>query len=129
MKELLVKPGIVTEADFESARKEAEEQQKTLEWVLVEKDLINDDQLGKMVAEELEVSLANFKEEKIVEAVLHEIPEAVARARGVVAFSRAPDGVKVAMRDPDDFETAHNLEKRLGASIIRYYITQISFED
>ncbi len=129
IKELLVKPGLVSEADFELAKKEAGEQGKALDELLIDKDLINDDQLGKIIAEELGVSFVDLKEEKIDEALLHEIPEAVARARGVVAFSRRGAGVKVGMRDPDDFEATHLLEKRLGAKVMPFYMTRRSFDD
>ncbi len=124
LKDLLVRPGHISEADFELAQKEAKEKKEPLEDVLVEKELISDEHLGGLIAKELNYNFINLRKEKIDEEVLNLIPEIVAKSRGVIAFARTAEGLKVGMVNPDDLETRHIIEKRAGMKILPYFITQ-----
>lgn len=123
LKTLLVNPGYVSADVFSAVVREAQGRSISLEEALLEKDLIKDEQLGQLLAEDQGVPFINMQEEKIDEDVLSLVPELVARSRGVAVFGRAPDGVKVAMRDPSDMEIVNMLEKRLAVPIKRYYFT------
>jgi len=124
LKELLVGPGHIGEADFESALKEASEQKRDLEDVLVKKELIKDEQLGQVLAEASNFLFVNLRTQKIDEEVFSLIPELVARSRGVIAYGKNDQGVKVAMVNPEDLEMKHLLEKLSGAKVIPAFITQ-----
>jgi len=128
LKELLVRPGHIGEADFELAKKESEKKNITIEQILVEKSLISDENLGRTIADNFDYHFVNLKKEKIDEEILNLIPELVARSRGVIAISRIKDGIKVGMTNPEDVEALHFIEKRLGENIISYYITQGGLE-
>lgn len=128
LKSLLLEPGHVSEEQFESALEEAKRKKIDLEDVLVDKDLIKDNQLGRLVAESLGVKFIDLSMEKIKDDVLNFIPEIMARSKGVIAFSRSKDGIKVGMRDPMDIRVRHALEKRTGEEIIPYYITKRGLE-
>lgn len=129
LKELLVTPGHVSEADFKIARREADEGGHPFNEYLVEKGLIKDDQLGKLIAENAGYQFVNLREEKIDEMVLGLVPEIVARAKGVIVFLREREGSKIAMTDPEDIETLHLVEKRIGAPVTVYYVTRRDFQD
>lgn len=120
---LLVPPGHVSEEDFASAAAIAQAEQRPLEEILVEKDYIRDHDLGQLVAEDLGVPFLSLSRKHIDAAVIHLIPEVVARARGVVALDRTARGVTVGMTDPSDVEMRHFIEKRLGEPILVHYIT------
>jgi len=124
LKELLVQSSLVTEADFNLAVKEAGEQKKELVSLLVEKDLIRDSQLGQLIAGEINVPFVNFQQEKIDEQVLNLIPELVARNKGIIAFARDNEGIKVGMTNPEDLEIIHLLEKQFGDKVIPFYATE-----
>ncbi len=128
LKKLLVAPGHISEADFEAAAREAETKEKSLEDVLVSTDLIEDEQLGQLVAEEFGYKLLNLKREKVDEDVFHRIPPLVARSREVVAIGREKLGVRVGMTNPGDLETRHLVEKRLGEKVVPYYLTKSDLE-
>ena len=119
LKKLLVEPGLVAAA---VAASQAERQD--LWEVLVDKDLIRDGQLGKLVAEAHNFHWLDFRREKVEPAILTQVPELVARRRGVIAVSRGPEGIKVGLTDPTDLATIHLLEKRLGDSIKPFFITR-----
>ncbi len=129
LKSLLVESGILTPADFKKAEQLAKSQKKTLASALVELELIKDEQLGQLTAEEWEVPFFSSKREKIDEEVLNLIPEIMARSQKVIAFDRTPDAVKVAMVDPADLETKHMIEKRVGQDIVVHYITPLDLEE
>ncbi|MSR76277.1 MAG: type II/IV secretion system protein [Candidatus Ryanbacteria bacterium] len=124
LKELLIGPGLILPADFDALTAEAKAHNEPLEDLLIEKDVIRDDQLGQLLAEEYGVPFINIQEEKIDEEILHQIPELVARTRGVIAFGRDKDSYKVAMRNPADAEITNLLEKRLAGPISKFYISK-----
>lgn len=67
--------------------------------------------------------LVDLAKETIEEGVFHRIPQIVAEKKGVVAFGRQEEGIKVGMIAPDDLPMRHFLEKRLGEPIVVYKIT------
>jgi len=128
LKELLVEPGHIDVADFERATKEAEKKKVPIERLIVEGGLMKDENYGRAIADGFDYHFVDLKNEKIDESILHLIPELVARSKGVIAISREKDGVKVGMRNLDDVETRHVVEKRLGENIIPYFITEKGLE-
>ena len=128
LKELLVGPSHISEADFDLAAKEAVEQKRNILDILVERELIKDENLGQLVSENLGFSFIDLKTEKIDEDVLRLIPELVARSKGVIVFSRSEEGVKVGMTDPSDSEIRHIIEKKVGQKVLPFYITSQSLK-
>ncbi|MBI2100932.1 MAG: type II/IV secretion system protein [Candidatus Vogelbacteria bacterium] len=124
LKKLLVEPGLVSAADFDAAVAESQAERETLWAVLVDKDLIRDGQLGKLVAEAHNFRWLDLRRETVEPAILAQVPELVARRRGVIALSRGPAGIKVGLVDPTDLATIHLLEKRLGDRIQPFFITR-----
>lgn len=129
LRELLVEPGHVSEADFEMAIQESKEKKKPLEDVLVNKSLIQEDQLGQLIAEELGYKFVNLRQEKIYDEVLNLVPETVARNKGVIVFATDRDEVKVGMLYPNDLEIRNFISKRAGVPVVPYYMTSRSFKD
>lgn len=124
LKKLLVVPGHITEKDFSEALNEAEAKKTLVEEVLIDKGLIRDEQLGKLVAETMGVPFIRLGEAVIDEEVMRMIPEVVARAKGVFAFSRDRDAVHVAMLNPDDAPTLSMIAKRTGLRSVPYFATR-----
>jgi type II secretory ATPase GspE/PulE/Tfp pilus assembly ATPase PilB-like protein len=124
LKELLVRPGHIGEADFDMAVVDAEKASIPLEQVLVDRGMVTDEHLGQVIAECFHLRFVDLKKEKIDEEILHLIPELVARSKGVIAFARGESGVKVGMINPDDIEVKHFIEKRVGQNVSIYFITK-----
>ncbi len=127
--EILVDPGYISEVDFNAAVAKAEAEKTSLEEVLFASDLIRDDQLGRLVADNFGYRFIELKRETVDPAIFGLIPESMAVARGIVAFNHDESGFKVGMRNPDDLEAVALIEKRLGGRIISYYITARDFEN
>ena len=123
LKRILSKPGYITEKQFIAAATEAEKQKKDLQQVLIEKDLISDENLGKLIAEGLGYNFVNLRKEAISEEVIKIVPELVAKHQQVLVFNKTKQGIKLAMADPSNFEMIDWLEKKTGEKIIPYYAT------
>ncbi|MBA4318989.1 MAG: type II secretion system protein GspE [Flavobacterium sp.] len=124
LKKIVVDQGFIKEKDFSEAEKEAKEKEKDLEDILIEKDLIEDKQLGELIAQELEFPFVNLGEEVIDEEILRIIPEIVARNQMAIAFFRDKEGLKIAMANPKDLDFIVNLQKKTGEKIFPYYATK-----
>jgi type IV pilus assembly protein PilB len=123
LKQTLVDFGFITEADFKSAQKEAKEKNISIEQVLIEKELITDEHLGKLISEELGYKFVDLRKERIPGEIINIIPELVAKMQQVIVFDKTKAGLKVAMADPGNFEMIDWLEKKTGEKIIPYYAT------
>ncbi|MCH8986771.1 type II/IV secretion system protein [Patescibacteria group bacterium] len=128
LKKLLVSPGHISEQDFASVVRQAKTKKEDIQELIVANNLLKDEQLGQLVAEELGFLFLDLKKEKIDEAVLRLIPEIVARSKGVVAIAREKDEVKVGMIHPNDLETLHVIKKRIGEPVKAYSITKQSLK-
>lgn len=123
LKKMLVDPGHISEADFDLLAKESKDNKKKLEDILVTKGLITNNQLGKLIAEELGMLFVDLEKVKVDETVLRIIPEIVAKNQKVMSFDRTKQGLKVAIADPDNLEMIEWLRRKTGEDIISYYAT------
>ncbi len=132
LKKLLVEPGHITEEDFNSAEKTAKEKGSSLDRVLVEKGLIGDENLGKIIADATGYPFINLKKaniEEISEELLNYIPEAVAQSQRAVVFKEEKGGVLLlATNNPDNYEFVKHLEKTTGYRVEVYYATPFALD-
>ena len=129
LKELVVGPGYITKDDFEKSVKKSKQEKISLEQILIDKDLIRDDQLGRLIAEETGFLFVNLKKEKIDEKILRIIPELVAKNQQVIVFDKNKQGLKVAMNNPKNYEMIEWLEKKTGEKIKVYYTTSLNIKE
>jgi type IV pilus assembly protein PilB len=124
LQDLLVRPGHISESAFQETAREAQHQELDLSELLVSKGLIQENQLGQLLANEYGFQFIDLKIQPIDEQIMQLIPEPVARTKGVFAFSQTQQGIQVGMLDPNDLETQQLLLKRIGQKIIPYLITR-----
>ncbi|MCX6799575.1 MAG: GspE/PulE family protein, partial [Candidatus Falkowbacteria bacterium] len=129
LKQLLVDPGYIKEEAFVLAVSEAQGRKKNVIDLLIGKDLIKDDQIGSLIAEDAGFRFVNLRNEKVDEELLALIPEQVAKTRGVIIFSKDKKKAKVGMLDVTNLETIHLIEKKVGLKVEPYYVTDNDFEN
>ncbi|MGB2762497.1 MAG: ATPase, T2SS/T4P/T4SS family [Minisyncoccales bacterium] len=129
LKELLVGPGHIDVADFEIAVKEAEKRKIPLERLLVEKGLIQDEDLGRTIADGFNYHFIDLKKTKITDDLLAFIPEVVVRSQQAVVFERTKDKLKLAAFNPDNYEFIKLLERKTGQNIEIYYATPLGIKE
>ena len=126
LEKLLVEPGHVKAGDFDMAQKEAAGKDVSLQEILVEKGLIKDEQLGRIIADEAGYDFKDLKRaniEEISDNLLELIPEVVATSQKAIAFEKDEEKVKVATSKPDNYPFFKILEKKIGREVEVYYST------
>jgi hypothetical protein len=128
LKELLVAPGHISESEFILASEEALKKRADIRDIFVEKNLIKDEQLGRLEAEALGYQFVILKNEKVNKKTIDLIPESVARYKGIIIISKNDELVKIGMTNPDDEEMKHLLEKKFKSKIDYSLITKLDCE-
>jgi type II secretory ATPase GspE/PulE/Tfp pilus assembly ATPase PilB-like protein len=125
LKQLLVEPGHIGEADFDSAQQESKDKGIPIERYLVERGLIADKYLGKTIADGTDYHFIDLSATKIEGELLGLIPEVVAKSQQAIFFERSKDKLKLATANPQNYEFIKSLEKTidLATSIEVYYAT------
>lgn len=103
---------------LKSLHEQGETEKKPLQDIVVQTNLMNDVDLTRLYAHEIDVPFAEFTPGTIPKEILQLIPEKVARQYHTVSFDLDADGVVyVAMEDPDDIQAINFLQKQLGKPI------------
>jgi len=124
LKKLLADSKLISQRDFNLVKKEAALRKEKLENLLVEKGLVSDEELGKLLADEIGFPFINLRKVKIDRKILEIIPEIVAKKQEIIAFDRTKDGLKTAMAEPENLEIREFLERKTGLKVIPYFATK-----
>lgn len=128
LKMLLLGSNLLSYDKLNIAEEEAKKKGTSLLDILPIMGFVSSEQLGRIVASELKYNYVNLKNEKIDKEVLTLIPELVAYNRGIIAFNRVKEGIKLGMLNPDDIESVNLIEKKTGENVLPYYITRQDLE-
>ena len=124
--EKLLKKAGITDQQLAELRTQGDKDKKPLQDLAVKNNLINEKDLTKLYADEIEVPLIELNARDIKREVLKLLPERIARQYHAVVFDVDNNETKlVAMEDPDDIQALNFLQKQLGNNI-RVYITTAS---
>ncbi len=126
---IFVKSGLLSEADFETAKKHSRDKKTPLQNILIEENFISDEHLGELLADYFGWKFINLRKQEIVKDVLKIIPEAVARKQSIVCFKRDLVGLHAAMADPENAEIVSFLKKKTGLPVTAYYATERDIEN
>ncbi|MBU3964960.1 Flp pilus assembly complex ATPase component TadA [Patescibacteria group bacterium] len=112
-------PGKKIDEVFKSAAREKTDPVS----LILEKRLIKEEDLYKILAYMKGVPFVNLETIIIPKEVLGLIPEPIAREHSIVAFRKNGDNLLVALLDPDDFQTLEFIRKKTGLNIITRFAT------
>ncbi len=123
VEKLLSQDNQVGKQQLENLRRQAAHDKKSLQELVVRGNLLNETELTKRYAKEIEVPFVELKAREIKHDMLKLLPERIARQYHAVVFDVTPDGTKlVAMEDPDDIQALNFLHKQLDSDL-KIYIT------
>lgn len=118
LKAFLLDSNLVTAGQFDDCARQAVSQNKRVDDILVERKMIDSEQLLKLKAYILGIPFVNLEKENIRFDVLNLIPEPVARANNIVAFRKTGDALEVAMTDPEDLRIIETIKKTTGLTVL-----------
>jgi len=119
---------VIDQSQLEEAFFEAQAKKIKLGELLLEKKLINDEQLRKLYAYILGIPFFDLKKEIVSHDILQIVPEPIAKKYKVVAFGKDGNTLKVAMLNPEDIQTIDFIRKKTGLKIITCLTTEESIE-
>ncbi len=112
-----------TKDQLTALRKQAADDKKPLQELVLQNNLLNEKDLTKLYADEIEVPFIELKPNEIKHDTLQLLPERIARQYNAIVFDTDKKDVKlVAMEDPDDIQALNFLHKQLGSKL-KVYIT------
>lgn len=115
---LLKQSGKITAEQFKALHDQATSEKKTLQDVALQANAVNEAELAKLYADEIDVPYVELKTNDLHPDILKLIPERIARQYHTASFDVDEDGVVfVAMEDPDDIQAINLLQKQLGKPI------------
>jgi type IV pilus assembly protein PilB len=124
LRSILVDPGLVEAAEFDRLAAETAKSGAALDDLLAEKGLVPDQYLGQLIADAMGFPFANLENKKVADHVLRSIPERVARRTKMIAFGIDEQGrLKLALREPQDLEQVHLVEKKIGVRVVPHFAT------
>lgn len=115
---------IIENTKLEELFKNSEEQNKFLGDLLLEQDLISDENLGKIIADNLSTPYINLANTSISKEILNIVPEVVARKQKIIAFEKNKDGLKLAMVNPANNQIKEFIAKKTGLPVTVYLATE-----
>ena len=120
---------VIENDSLDLAFKETEENVNSFIDALITRDLISDENLGKLVAENLHLSFVVLSKLPIKNIILKTIPESSAKINKSIAFGADKTDLKVATCSPDNPEFFQMLEQKVNRSIKVFYATSKDIED
>lgn len=118
VEKLLTTAGKATAEQLKELRAQKETAKKPMQDLVVTGNIINEKDLTKLYAEEVDVPFIELNAKEIKREILKLVPERIARQYNVVLFGVEEDGSKLlAMADPDDIQAISFLQKQLGDKV------------
>lgn len=121
IKQLILSAGKITEATFSDVALYAKESNLPLTRALLEKDVIQDTELGNLIASHLQIPFKDLKVADVPDEVLNIIPETVAKRFHTIAFERTPTELKIASCDMPNQQLMTLLAAKTNLSVLPHY--------
>lgn len=115
---------VIDKNQLDQAFADSQKQNLPFEDILLDKDLISDEDLGKTVSDLVSLPLIRLDDISVPYEILHIIPEVVAKKQKVIAFKKDKDGLHIAMSDPGNIQIKDFIEKRVGMPVTVYFATK-----
>jgi len=120
---LLVQQKISTEKDLRAMAEDAQQVQRRLSDAIVEKGVITDAELGKLIAQVIKLPFVELGKTEITDEILAIIPEEVAKNHRMVAFARDDKVVRIAGSDFTTMTLPQLVSQKTGLKVELFFAT------
>ncbi len=127
---LLVQSELIKEEQLIEIKEAANLTQKGIENVLIDRNLVDAEELARVKAKVFNIPYQGLLGQKIDDKVLNIIPPEVAENYKIICFAKADKKIKVGILNPDNFkavEAVDFLAKKEGFSVKYYLVSILSF--
>lgn len=97
--------------------------------ILLDKDLISDENLGKVIADLYGIQFVDFNLTPVDFNVFPIIPENIAKKHEIVAFKISDENIHLATHDPENFIIIDAIAKKTGLTPKIFYTTSRTIND
>lgn len=126
---LLLDNQYIEKEDLKNALILAKAEKISLYDALLKKDIITDENLGKLIADDYKLPFVSLAKRSIKKEVLTIIPEYTAVKFQIVAFDRDDKSLKLATFDPENSDLLELIQKKAGVSVKVYFATKKDIVD
>jgi type IV pilus assembly protein PilB len=126
----LVQHKLISQNQLEEVRVAASKFKKTFEEVLLERKIVDYEELTKVKADIYGMPYQNLADKKLTDDILSIIPIEVAENYKIICFGKEKNKIKVGIVDPDNFkaiEAIDFLAKEENFQVEYYLISSLSF--
>lgn len=128
LKKILEETGLMTEVDISSVKEEAERTNHSVMNILIGRGYIAENYLAEILSPYYGASIIDLKQVTIPQETLELVPETYAKSKSAVLFEKDEKRKlgKLAMLDPNDYETIEFLRAKLGLWLEPHLTTESS---
>lgn len=120
---------LIPQDQLDEALKLAKAEKIALDTALLDKDLISDEKLGRIMADLIKLPFINLSSEAIDLKVLRIIPEVVAKKQKIITFKIDEQGLHLAMSDPSNIQIQNFIAKKSGLPVVVHYATATDIDN
>ncbi len=131
LEKILVDSGLIEKVDFDMVKTLSKEARQPLDKMLIERGLIKDEEMGKLIAKAAGYPFVKLKRaivDEITPQLLTYIPESVAQSQRAIVFAEENGTLKIATTDPGNYTFLNLLEKKTGKQIKAFYATDFDID-
>ena len=128
---VLVAENAIGEDKVAEIKKFAEDEDKKIDEILVNKKYVDEDKLAQTKAKIFDLPFISLAEMELKQAVVNTIPKEVAENYRIICFERTGSRIKVGLVDPENFkalEAVDFLAKGSNLTVEHYLITPKDFK-
>lgn len=120
LQEIVLSSRLISPEELVLQAKEAVAQNVPLYDYLVQKEIIDERQFARILADYYGFNFIDLTKVSIADEILNTIPEIVAKKQKIIAFQKDAKGLHLAMADPTDLEIIEFVKKKSGQPVIPY---------
>lgn len=124
LRQIILDAHAISEAELEVASEFAKSTGTPLYESILQKNIMTDGALGKLIADHHGLAFVNLAEVSIPDEVYRIVPDKFAKTHRIIPFARDTTGLKVATSKPERSDVIASLEKKTRQKVMVHFATE-----